>query len=266
MVAKAARKRRLRYIHWKSAEARERVAFLRAAGYVVDASLPDQPFARKLKSSPPHAVVIDLGRLPGQGRDIGLAVRNARATRHIPIVFVDGDPDKLPRIRKSLPDAVYSPWRRIRSAISLAMAHPPAEPVKVDHILAGYSGTPLPKKLGIKSGMTVGLVGAPKDFDQTLGYLPDGVQLKRQPRNRTDLVLWFVIATKDLRDRIRRMGDAFEAGGLWIIWPKKASGVNTDLTQQIVRETGLAAGLVDYKICAVDDTWSGLKFARRKEK
>ena len=266
MVAKAARKRRLRYIHWKPTEARQRIALLRAAGYVVDAALPDQSFASKLKTSPPDAVVIDLGRLPGQGRDMGLAVRSAMSTRHIPIVFVDGDPDKLPRIRTSLPDAVYSPWSRIRSAIRQAIAYPPAEPVKVDHILAGYSGTPLPKKLGIKPGMTVGFVGAPRDFDQTLGHLPDGVRLKRQPRHRTDLVLWFVITTKDLKYRIRRMGDAFEAGGLWIIWPKKASGVKTDLTQQIVRETGLTSGLVDYKICAVNDTWSGLKFARRKKK
>ena len=131
--------------------------------------------------------------------------------------------------------------------------------------MAGYSGTPLVKKLGIKPNAVVALVGAPEKFDKTLGALPEGVVLRTHARGRRNLTIWFAKSTADLKRRIKPMAAAVEKGGLWIAWPKKASGVLTDLTQHDVRSTGLAAGLVDYKICAIDDTWSGLLFARRKK-
>jgi hypothetical protein len=130
---------------------------------------------------------------------------------------------------------------------------------------AGYSGTPLPKKLGIKSGETVTLLGAPDDFDATLGELPDDVRVKRQARGPADRVLLFARSLAELRRRFaaaeRLLG---ERGALWICWPKKASGVATEIAEPDVRAFGLAAGWVDYRICAVDATWSGLLFARRK--
>lgn len=130
---------------------------------------------------------------------------------------------------------------------------------------AGYSGTPLPRKLGIKSGETVALLGAPDDFDDTLGELPDGVRVKRQARGRADRVLVFARSRAELARRFPAAERALvERGGLWLCWPKKASGVATDLAEPDVRSFGLAAGFVDYKICAVDATWSGLLFARRK--
>jgi hypothetical protein len=94
--------------------------------------------------------------------------------------------------------------------------------------------------------------------------IPPGVTLRRQARGKCDLIIWFTKTCKDLENRIGRFAALTGSGGLWIAWPKKAAGVKTDLTQAIVRRTGLAAGLVDYKICAIDETWSGLKFARRK--
>jgi hypothetical protein len=130
---------------------------------------------------------------------------------------------------------------------------------------AGYSGTPLPKKLGIKSGMVVGLVGAPETFDETLGELPADVVLRWSARGRPDLVIWFPSTRRELERRVDRLGEIASGGGLWIAWPKQASGVKTDLSEQAVRATGLGAGLVDYKICAIDATYSGLKFARRKK-
>ncbi|UCF69543.1 MAG: DUF3052 domain-containing protein [Acidobacteriota bacterium] len=133
--------------------------------------------------------------------------------------------------------------------------------------MAGYSGTPLPKKLGIKPDSTVALLGAPRDFERTLGMLPEGVKLRRQARGRAERVLLFVSARAELARRfpaaVRAMADG---GGLWIVWPKKSSGVSTDLSQTEVRGYGLARGLVDYKICAIDETWSGLLFARRSAK
>ncbi len=132
--------------------------------------------------------------------------------------------------------------------------------------LAGYSGTPLPKKLGVKPYSTVALVGAPKDFAETLGELPAGVKFKKQPSADCDLIIWFIRLRAELEDRITRMAELTGNNGLWIAWPKQASGVATDLNGNIVRETGLATGLVDFKVCAIDATWSGLKFTRRRAK
>ena len=127
---------------------------------------------------------------------------------------------------------------------------------------AGYSGTPLPKKLGIKVGSTVALIRAPKAFDRTLGDLPAGVRFTTRTTKPVDLAVWFVTSVREIETRMAAMAPV--ATGLWIAWPKKASGVVTDVTENLVRNAGLAHGLVDYKVCAIDHTWSGLKFARRK--
>lgn len=138
-------------------------------------------------------------------------------------------------------------------------------PVVPAPAVAGYSGTPLPRKLGIKDGSTVALAGAPRGFETTLGTLPAGVEVKRRLRGRYHRILWFVRRVADLERDVRRMERAMaDGGGLWIAWPKKASGVATDLTDREVRRVGLGAGLVDYKVCAIDATWSGLLFARRR--
>ena len=132
--------------------------------------------------------------------------------------------------------------------------------------MAGYSGTPLPKKLGIKEGHRVALIGAPDGFEKTLGPLPEDVALTDGARGRAPLAV-VVLFTKKKADLVRRFatlaGRLAPAGGLWVAWPKKASGVATDLTDGVVREHGLAVGLVDNKICAVDETWSGLRFVIR---
>ena len=130
---------------------------------------------------------------------------------------------------------------------------------------AGYSGTPLPTKLGIKPGSRVLLMGAPEQFaEDILGPLP-GVELHRRAgRSAYDVVLAF---TPDLRALQQRFGPARDrlttAGGLWVAWPKRSSGLATDLDENVVRDFGLATGLVDNKVCAIDATWSGLRFVVR---
>ncbi len=130
--------------------------------------------------------------------------------------------------------------------------------------MAGYSGTPLPKKLGIKEGHRVALVNAPTDFAATLGALPAGAEIIKQLRAPLDVIVFF---TKSESELLRRFGDLAAklnpAGGLWVAWPKKASGVATDLNENVVRQTGLATGLVDNKVCAIDEIWSGLRFVIR---
>ena len=126
----------------------------------------------------------------------------------------------------------------------------------------GYSGTPLMDKLGIKPGARLQLVSEPEDFAGLLGPLPDGSRVAN--RGVLDFAMLFVKSQSDMRKRFARLRDRLESNGmLWVAWPKKTSGVETDLTEGIVREFGLESGLVDVKVCAVDDTWSGLKFVRR---
>ena len=130
--------------------------------------------------------------------------------------------------------------------------------------MAGYSGTPLPQKLGIKPGARLALVRAPDGFERALNPLPDGVRLRTQARGAQDVVLFFATRRAELERRFDGLARTIEpAGGLWIAWPKRTACVATDLREGIVRELGLAHGLVDNKVCAVDDVWSGLRFVYR---
>jgi len=131
---------------------------------------------------------------------------------------------------------------------------------------AGYSGTPLAKKLGIKKGHRVALLGAPDGFEHELEGLPDGVELKRRAGGHADVVVMFTTKAGELDRRFAALGKSvFPDGSLWVAWPKRASGVPTDLDENKLRDIGLPHGLVDNKVCAIDDTWSGLRFVWRKE-
>ena len=130
--------------------------------------------------------------------------------------------------------------------------------------MAGYSGTTLLKKLGIKEGFRIALVGAPQGFDDELGSLPSGTTVLSRPTKPLDFALLFTKSEKDLLKNLPRLAERLApAGMLWIAWPKKASGVATDLSDNVVRNIGLDAGLVDVKVCAVTEIWSGLKFVYR---
>ena len=136
--------------------------------------------------------------------------------------------------------------------------------------MAGYSGTPLPQKLGIKEGHRVALVGAPAGFD--LGALPAGAALQSGIAARgkspppLDVIVVFVKQRADLAAKLDACRPRLaQSGGLWIAWPKKASGVATDIVEDTIREIALPTGLVDNKVCAIDDTWSGLRLVIRKE-
>jgi CheY-like chemotaxis protein len=255
----------IRLITWKDDRASKLTGELDAAAFTVDADPFDAATLKTLAQNPPDAVVIDLGRLPSQGRDVGVAIRTRAGTRHLPLVFVDGSTDKVDRTRQQLPDAIYTVAGKLNEVVRHAVAHPPKQPVVPASNLAGYSGTPLPKKLGIKGGSVVALVGAPEDFETTLGELPEGTTILDEPSPEAAVTLWFLESLATLEEGIEEMAEVAGGGRLWICWPKKASGIATDVTQNQVRSTGLAAGIVDFKICAVDATWSGLCFTKRKQ-
>jgi len=131
---------------------------------------------------------------------------------------------------------------------------------------AGYSGTPLARKLGIKEGHAVALLKAPTGFETTLEGLPDGVTIRTAARGTNDVVVSFHTRRDDLAARLPKLVEAMDVdGGLWVAWPKKSSGVATDITEDTVREFALPMGLVDNKVCAIDETWSGLRVVWRKE-
>ena len=132
--------------------------------------------------------------------------------------------------------------------------------------MAGYSGTPLPRKLGLKPGARLGLVGAPADFARTLGELPPGVAAKVVSAGKApfDVIVCFAPTMAEVARRLPALKQRLDpAGGLWMAWPKKTSGVATDVRENDLRAIGLAVGLVDNKVCAIDDVWSGLRFVFR---
>ncbi|HEV3263953.1 MAG TPA: DUF3052 domain-containing protein [Acidimicrobiales bacterium] len=130
--------------------------------------------------------------------------------------------------------------------------------------VAGYSGTPLSTKLGIKEGMTIALLKAPPGV---VTDLPNGVVVKGQARGSADVVVAFFTRRADFEPRLAALGKMiFPAGGLWIAWPKRSAGVPTDITDNVVREVALPLGLVDNKVCAIDETWSGLRIVWRRER
>ena len=259
---------RVRLIHWKAAEAEERIERLQAAGYeVVYRDMGSSADLKELAENLADAVVIDLGRLPSHGREVARWLRERKATRRVPLVFAGGDPQKVERIKELLPDAVYAVWDDIGDSLALAIANAPADPVVPVSSSGAYSGVPLTKKLGIKEGLSVLLIDPPEDFADTLGELPQGATLHTHADGPSPLAVWFTKSRAELEGGLEeKMRSVAEGGSLWIASPKKASKVVTDLNQNVVREIGLAAGLVDYKVCAIDSTWSGLLFTRRRDR
>ena len=253
----------IRLVHWNDDEARPRAALLAELGHTVDASTIDRAALRRLQAETPDAVVIDLSRQPMQGRDLGLHLRKTKATRQLPLVFVAGAPAKVERVRADLPDAVYTTWEDIETDLPLAVSEAPADPVVPESVFDPYRGRSLAEKLGVKAGTTVALVGAPSNFEHSLAPLPDAVAVRPSGRGNRDLTIWFVRRRRDLEARVESMVRWAVGGGLWIAWPKRTSGVNSDVTLNAVRAVGLEAGLVDFKICSIDDTWSALRFSKR---
>lgn len=254
---------RVLVIHWNAPEAAERAERLRAQGFEADSFAgPGGAAFRALGENPPDAIVIDLTRIPSHGAAVGIALRQRKATRLVPLIFIEGDPEKTAGVRATLPDAAFTTWIKIGAALRRALRQAPSQPLVPD-TFAVYSGTPLPKKLRIRENSVVALLRAPEEFQATLAPLPPGVRFERQV-DQADVILAFVKSTAAFARELPSLVRVMRKGRtLWIVWPKKTSALAGDLTERAVREMGLAAGLVDYKVCAVDQTWSGLAFAAR---
>jgi hypothetical protein len=256
----------VRLISWKQDLARERARELEGAGFRVDASqLATSGFNRNFRANPPTIIVIDLDRLPSFGREVGVALRQSPSTRRIPIVFAGGLPEKVERIRQELPDAIYTTWTKAPTAVKTALKRAPAEPVRPPAHMERYAGSSLVKKLGFTANTEAAIVAAPEHFSETLCELPEGVEFRTRLTSWTKLAIWFVRSRQELEAAAEHLGARLpEGSSVWIVHPKQAGRYKVDFNQNDVRGAGLAAGLVDYKVCSVDADWSGLKFARRR--
>lgn len=130
--------------------------------------------------------------------------------------------------------------------------------------MSGYSGKPLAQKLGVKPDTTVVLIDAPEGAEALLEPLPDGTRLRRGNRGRRGMTIWFVTERAAFERRLDAVAKAVGDGTLWMAWPKRSSGAETDITEDTIRDVVLPRGLVDTKVCAIDETWSGLRLTRRR--
>ncbi len=256
----------VRLVCWKQDLAEERSRALRQAGLRVDiAPLDGGSIMTKIRANPPAVVLIDLDRLPSHGREVAVALRQSKSTRSIPIVLAGGAEEKVERIRVELPDAFFTDWKAAPRVLAKALKAGPVNPVKPPSHMQRYAGSSLVKKLGFKPSMKVALLGAPEDFEEKLGDLPENVEIQSSLTRHANLAIWFVRSRAELDADAGFVSARLpEAASLWIVHPKQAGRYRVDFNQNDVRAAGLASGLVDYKVCAVDADWSGLKFARKK--
>ncbi len=254
---------RIRLFHWNADEAKEFLHALRAAGHQVAYDTQIAPgLAARIRKSPPEAFVIALTRLPVRGRDIAAFLRGLKSTRHIPIVFVDGSPEKVDTIRRQIPDAVYTTLERLAAALQQALAHPSVAPVVPPQMMERYRGRTAAQKLGITPGAKVRLLDPPRDYASMLGPLPDGVTFLESPGINCSVTMWFVTDAGLFQARLASIRTLAATTRLWILWPKGRP--QSGLTHQYLRKTAHSLGLVDYKICSVNARWSAMAFARRK--
>jgi len=235
---------------------------LREAGHTVDYDEKlDSGGLRCFRQSPPDVIVIDLSRLPSHGREVATALRAMKDTRHIPIVFAGGALEKVEAIRKLLPDATYAPVARLVPAVRQACGRRPENPVIPTPMMERYGERTTAQKLGIKEGSTVAVMDPPRNYAAAVGALPEGAALEESPGEPRAVTLWFVHDTGGCAEALPKMRKLAGRTKLWILWRKGG-----EVTQQFLRESAAKIGLVDYKICSVDRTWSGMLFARRKSR
>jgi CheY-like chemotaxis protein len=244
-------------IHWKAEEAQPLIELLEGAGYNVHYA-GDQKLMRitELRQVDPFAAVVDLSRMPSYGRYWAADVRASRL-RELPILFVDGDAERVERVRAAIPDAEYVTADELLAA--LLRAKPVTNPVQPERMMASTRSAA--QKLGIKAGSRVAVFGAPRGYAKAIGVLPEGASLEEEPEEIAPVTLWFVREPDTYLAGLRAMKKIAAESKLWVLYPKQKKGVASGITQSLVREAAIKVGFVDYKVCSVDETWTGLAFA-----
>jgi CheY-like chemotaxis protein len=256
---------RVQLLHWKASEAGAYLELLKAAGHQVNYE-PEftTTLLRSWRESPPDAFVIDLSRLPSHGREIAGLLRQSRATRHVPIVFCEGAEEKVARVRSELPDATYCTRKTLRSLLRRAMQARPEAPVVPREMMQRYAGRSAAQKLGIQEGSRVELIDAPRNWPKILGNLPKSVEFFENYVEKINVILCFVENAASLQHWLSKLRGRAAVTKLWVLWRKGGSVARGEVAEQMVRERGIDLGLVDYKICSVNEVWSALLFAQKR--
>jgi hypothetical protein len=255
-------KKNVSLIHWKAEEAQALIDLMEGAGFAVHYA-GDQKGMRlpQLREMNPVAAVIDLTRMPSYGRYWAAEVRASKSLRHLPLVFVDGDAERVARVKADLPDATFT--TRDQLAAILKRVKPVANPVAPSRMMA--STATVAQKMGIKAGFRVAVFDAPRGYAKVIGDLPAGASFEEEPEEIAPVTLWFVREADDYLSGLRAMKKIAAQSKLWVLYPKQKKGkTQTGITQFVVRESAIHVGLVDYKICSVDETWTGMALAVKK--
>jgi CheY-like chemotaxis protein len=250
---------------WDQSKAGEHATGLEKAGYritLVTSSVTG--WISYVRDLAVDAVVLDLDRLPSHGREVGIHLRTSKSTRHLPLVFLGGDPAKAERVRIDLPDATFSVWHDAAQAIARAIDSPVAKPVRPTPMMERSNRSDLAKRLDIKPGLPVYLWGDADFLYEALGDASASLTITRNAKRQACLCLAATRVAAEVEAVFEASAGYAAGSSIWIIHPKQSGRYATDFNQNDVRATGLAHGWVDYKVCAVDNDWSGLKFSRRK--
>jgi CheY-like chemotaxis protein len=251
-------------LHRSEEEGAGRLSLLRAAGWEGRLwTLVTPAVIREWAADPPDAILIDLSLRPSHGKEVAMACRQRKGLRTTPLVFLEGAPENVEVLRGLHADAVFGDWKRLRSALKLALARKGKIPDRAPAHRAPE--TPLAKKLGLVAGVRGVALGAPAEFEAALGALPEGASLERDAEGPAGVVIQFARVRAELMNGFDEAVRALAARGkLWVAYPKQTSGLASDLTQAFVREYALTRGWVDYKVCAIDIRWTGFCFSKKK--
>lgn len=248
--------------HWKASEAQPILSALRGAGHEVDYREKPGTYG-DLRRDPPDLFLIDLSRQPSMGRELAVFFRGSKSLRLIPIVFVDGDPAKVAPICRLMPDAQYTSLSRVKAAVRSALAHPPVNPIRPPQMEERIAGRSTAQKLGIAADSRVAVIDPPPDYARAIGEIPEGARYVEDSTAGCKLALWFVHDPAEFQASLPRMRRLCATTRLWIAWRK---GKRDGLNETIIRQGAIDVGLVDYKICSINETWSAMLFAVKKPK
>jgi hypothetical protein len=251
-------------IHWRPEEAVERIDALKKLGHEVVYVEPDNSGNLKhVRASRPDVLLIDVTRSLSHGRAVGVEARRAKGLREIPLLFVGGEEEKVKSIRELLPDATYCDWKSIRGGLAKAKKRTKEALVVPKSYMETFAHKPLAAKLGIKEGMTIGLFQPPDGFDRAIAGFPADIEWKEEAARGCAMALIFAGSLAALEATFPSLAAANIP--IWVFWPKRASGVITDITQSEARTVGHAFGFTDCKVCSFDATWSGFLFRMKRK-
>jgi hypothetical protein len=188
-------------------------------------------------------------------------LRNRKDTRTLPIVFFGGEAEKVEKVKSLLPDASYAAPGSLARMLKAACRGRTPNPVVPPSAMERFKSKTAAQKLGIVPSSTVGVMDPPRDWGAVLGDVPEGAEFIEDPDTPQNVTLWFIRDSEAMMTSMRRMRAWAAKTKLWVLWPK---GQSNRFREGSIREMGIENGLVDYKICSVNEQWSGILFARKK--